>query len=72
VIPEREYLKCKAGALELARTTPLGELPIWNVVQAVFKERGAPLTPRLTWRLCTRLWSDVLKEYEKSEKDQVG
>lgn len=65
VVPEHEYNKCKEKALELISTTILGEVPLWDVVQGVFLERGIRLTPRLTWRLCTRLWSDVLEELRK-------
>jgi len=61
-VPEREYLRCKEKALELIETTPFGLVPLWDVAQAVFSERGIRLYPRLTLRLCAILYNDILRE----------
>lgn len=62
VIPLEEYAKAKTKTLELIETTPLGIIPLWDVVQAIFLERGIQLTPRFTLQLCDRIYQDIRRE----------
>ena len=62
VIPFVDYIRTKERAKELIRTTPLGLVPIWDVAQAVFLERGVTLTPALNLKLCALLLRDITAE----------
>lgn len=62
MILKEEYGRCKDRANELIETTPLGAIPLWDVVQAIFLERGVTLSPRLTLRLCQKLYLEIMTE----------
>jgi hypothetical protein len=67
VIPVVDYIKTKEKAKELIKTTPLGIVPIWDVAQAVFLQRGMRLTPALTLKLCALIRRDILTEMQMQE-----
>jgi len=62
VIPVNEYIKAKQKAVELIRTTPFGIIPLWDIVQATFLERGIRLTPIVTLKLCRMLYKDITQD----------
>jgi len=62
IVPLREFIKSKETALELIERTTFGMVPLWDVIQAVFLERGIKLYPRLTLRLCAALYSEIVQE----------
>ena len=62
VVPLEEYLRCKDRANELIETTLLGAIPFWDVIRGIFIERGVTLSPRLTLRLCDRLYTEIMRE----------
>ena len=62
VVSLNEYTMCKDKANELIETTPLGIIPMWDVIKGIFIVRGIQLSPRLTLILCERLYSDIMKE----------
>lgn len=66
VIPVAEYIKSKQRAIELIKTTPLGIIPLWDIVRGVFQERGVRLTPIVTLKLCSLIYQDIVKELSHS------
>jgi hypothetical protein len=56
-----QHRSTKERAKELIKTTPLGIIPIWDVAQAVFLERGITLTPALTLKLCALVYRTLLQ-----------
>jgi len=73
VIPISEYLKVKQKAIELINKTPFGIIPLWDIVQAVFLERGIRLSPIVTLKLCRKLYDDITNELNipKAERGEL-
>lgn len=57
-----EYERCRILTEQRIPVTPLGLIPIWDIIVSVFAVRGLALTPSTTIALCRKLYEDIMAE----------
>ena len=62
MISLEEYERCRVLTEERIAVTPMGLVPIWDIVVSVFAIRGLALTPSTTIALCRKLYYDIMAE----------